>query len=215
MSTFSLQNYLPQCLEVIGVTLDEKQKKQIIDYIQMLIKWNRTFNLTSIVDEKTIVHKHIADTLLILPHLVGNSLIDIGTGAGIPGLILAIAKPELNVTLIDKSAKKCRFLRHASHQLGTNNVLVYASRSEEFAGHASYDIIISRAFSSINNMIHFTKHLCHKNSEIHLMKSELTQKEISEIPDDFEINATIKLPNFESIPELQLRHLVKIKKKSS
>lgn len=131
----------------------------LFEYLHLLKKWNSAYNLTAIREMHSMISKHLLDSLAILPWLHGKQIIDVGTGAGLPGIPLAIAKPELHFVLLDANGKKTRFLNEVKRQLHLNNIEVVHSRVENYHPAQGFDTVISRAFSSLAQMIEWTQHL--------------------------------------------------------
>jgi 16S rRNA (guanine527-N7)-methyltransferase len=146
-----VRQYLPE--------LHPRQAHALTDYLFLLKKWNRVYNLTSITTAKAMVIRHILDSVSISPFLVGKRIIDVGTGAGLPGIPLAILNPKRKFVLLDSNNKKARFLRQAKMELQLNNVEIVHSRIEEYKNMRRFDCIISRAFSSLNEFFKSSEHL--------------------------------------------------------
>jgi len=136
-------------LQQMGLSLQPAQQLQLLDYLQLLQKWNRAFNLTAVRDPAQMVSRQLLDSLSILPLLQGTRLLDIGSGPGLPGVPLAIARPSLRATLLDSNGKKSRFIEQSRMQLGIDNLQVVQSRAETFSASQPFDTITSRAFSSL------------------------------------------------------------------
>lgn len=176
-------------------------------YLLLLQKWNRAYNLTSITDPKEMVIKHILDSLSVGAYLQGDQVIDVGAGAGLPGIPLAIFYPNKQLTLLDSNGKKTRFLAQAKAELQLNNVNVVHSRVEAFSPEQCFDTVISRAFATISDMLLWTKHLCCPKGVFLAMKGAYPTDEINKIGDQFLIKDVIRL----EVPDLNAeRHLVRI-----
>lgn len=156
MSTDGLTALLAQGMQQLNCSADVTQ---LLEYAHLLHKWNQTYNLTAVRDLPSIITRHILDSLAIYPWLYGNRLIDVGTGAGLPGIPLAIAFPSLSVTLIDSNGKKIQFLHEVKRLLSLSNIAIIESRVEEYQPSPGFDTITSRAFSDIKQMIKWTQHL--------------------------------------------------------
>ena len=137
----------------LGVDLDDTAQHAMLAYQALLKRWNKVYNLTAIKGDANILTRHLLDSLSVVTSLQGNSLIDIGTGAGLPGIPIAIANPHMQVTLLDSNAKRCRFLRQVQAQLKLNNVSIVQNRAEEYQPAEKFDILLSRAFSSLQSFI--------------------------------------------------------------
>ncbi len=137
----------------MAVDLDGQARERLIAYVGLLSHWNRSYNLTAVRDPLEMIHRHVLDSLAPLPHIRGEQGLDVGSGAGLPGLVLAVARPEQSWVLLDSNGKKCRFLSHARISLGLDNVHVEHSRVEDFYPDARFSTIISRALSNLANFI--------------------------------------------------------------
>ena len=153
----SLLRELEDGLGQMQISLDDHQKQTLLGYLQLLSKWNRVHNLTAVRDMQQMVSRHLLDSLSILPFVDGDSLTDVGTGAGLPGIPLAVAKPHMNVTLVDCVAKKTRFIEHASSQLRIANVKVEHARVENL--HLQSELVVARAFASVDKLALLSSHL--------------------------------------------------------
>lgn len=159
----------------------------LLNYLHLLQKWNAAYNLTAIKDFDDMISKHALDSLAILPWLHGTRLLDVGTGAGLPGIPLAIAKPALHFTLLDSNGKKTRFLNEVKRQLDLKNVEIVQSRVENYHSKIKFDTIISRAFSNLDQMIHWTSHLQSHNGIWLAMKGQRPDHELSQLHYPFHV----------------------------
>jgi 16S rRNA (guanine527-N7)-methyltransferase len=173
-------------------------------YITLLHKWNKAYNLTSIRDPKLILIRHIFDSLAIVPFIVGPNILDFGTGAGLPGIPLALALPKYNFVLLDSSNKKTIFLNHVVLLLEIENINVVTKRIEAFSFASEFATIITRATTTLEEVIDKTKHLCAKNGQILVMKGKYPTKELEAIVQPKEVY-NIKVPYLN-----EERHLIKI-----
>ncbi|XBS69822.1 16S rRNA (guanine(527)-N(7))-methyltransferase RsmG [Acerihabitans sp. KWT182] len=192
------------------ITLSDRQKQQLLDYVRLLDKWNKAYNLTSIRDPHQMLIRHIMDSIVVNAHLQGQHFIDVGTGAGLPGVPLAIVRPTSRFTLLDSLGKRIRFLRQAQHELQLGNIEIVQSRVEDFMPPASYDGIISRAFASVNDMLSWCEHLASPGKGLfYALKGTLPESELAALPGGFSVESIIKL----SVPTLaEERHLVVLKR---
>jgi len=180
------------------------QLAQFEQYLALMTKWNKTYNLTAITDLDEMVVRHLLDSLAINPFLHGTQICDVGSGAGLPGIPLAIANSEKHFTLIDANNKKARFLTQVKIELKLDNVEVVHARAEEYQPKICFDTIVSRAFSSINVMLYTTKHLCCKDGIFLAMKGVYPEDELRDLDPNFKIKWVKEL----KIPELDAqRHL--------
>ncbi|WP_312080251.1 16S rRNA (guanine(527)-N(7))-methyltransferase RsmG [Leclercia sp.] len=204
-------NKLTRLLDQAGISLTDHQKNQLVGYVDMLHKWNKAYNLTSVRDPNEMLVRHILDSIVVAPHLQGERFIDVGTGPGLPGIPLSIVRPECQFTLLDSLGKRVRFLRQVQHELKLENIYPVQSRVEEFSAEPPFDGVISRAFASLNDMIGWCKHLPAQNGRFYALKGILPEDEIAQLPDGFEVESAIKL----RVPQLEgERHLVIVKPNS-
>ncbi|PPC88301.1 MAG: 16S rRNA (guanine(527)-N(7))-methyltransferase RsmG [Methylotenera sp.] len=156
---------------------DEAQQK-LLAYLSLLQKWNKVYNLTAVRDPLEMVTLHLLDSLSVLPHVNSKNILDVGSGGGLPGVVLAICKPELQVTTIDTVQKKVIFMRQVKGELGLNNLTPVHARVENFKPDASFEVVISRAFSEIGLFIELTQHLIEKNGQWLAMKGVMPATEL-------------------------------------
>lgn len=206
---------LTQGVETLGVTLDEKKIRQLLQYLFVLEKWNKAYNLSAIRNIEEMVSRHLLDSLAVLPILLNEShlssgtqtLADIGTGAGLPGLPLAIACPQWQISLIDSNAKKTGFLKHALMITKLENVAVITDRVEDLD--QTYDMVISRAFASLKDIINLTRPICREDTVIWAMKGKYPEEELRELPKPYIVSAAHQL----HVPMCEgERHFLKIVK---
>lgn len=196
---------LPQGCQQLGLDLSVRQLALFEDYLNLLERWNRAYNLTAIRDRDQMVTRHFLDSLAVAPFLDGQRLLDVGTGAGFPGVPLAIAEPEREFVLLDSNGKKTRFLRHLVAELSLANVHIIQQRAEVLVDQSGFDMILSRAFAALSDMVAATIHLLSSDGRWLAMKGIRPLEEISALP------ASIELQMVESleIPGLNAdRHIV-------
>jgi len=167
-------------LKALKVSLTEDKIEQLFQFIILLEKWNKTYNLTAVRNREDMVRLHLLDSLAIAPYIKGKRIIDIGTGAGLPGIPLAIARPELEFTLLDSNAKKTRFVLQAVLELKLNNVTVSHQRAENYYPEQAFHEIITRAFTNLPDMIQLTSHLLVKDGILFAMKGKISAPEIEQ-----------------------------------
>jgi len=189
--------------------LSASQHTKIEHYLQLLTKWNEAYNLTAIRDIDAMRVKHIADSLAVAPYLHGDVILDVGTGAGLPGIPLAIVNPQKQFILLDSNGKKIRFLRQVIQELELKNVQTVQARVEEYQAIQPISSIISRAFASIYDMLELTKNLANADTQFLAMKGIVPQQELDNLPPDFKLIAVHEL----QVPDLnEPRCLIVIKK---
>jgi 16S rRNA (guanine527-N7)-methyltransferase len=194
----------------LGVELSTRQHEQLIELLAELAEWNQRFNLTAIEDPLEAVRKHLLDSLSIHAHLRGNRIADVGSGAGFPGLPLAVAEPSRQFTLIEATGKKAQFLEHARMKLGLANVIVVNSRAEQFKPASRFDSVTARALGKLNEFIRVSGHLVGRRGRLLAMKGQAPQTEIEALPRGWEIKAIHRL----MVPGLDAqRHLVELQPK--
>ncbi|CRG51897.1 16S rRNA (guanine(527)-N(7))-methyltransferase RsmG [Yersinia wautersii] len=200
---------LDSLLTVAGITLPDQQKHQLIGYVELLDKWNKAYNLTSVRDPLQMLVRHILDSIVVNPHLQGSRFIDVGTGPGLPGIPLAIVRPDAHFTLLDSLGKRVRFLRQVQHELGLNNIEPVQSRVEAFTSEPPFDGVISRAFASLQDMLSWCHHLPAKpEGRFYALKGVRPDDELAVLPEDIVLESVIKL----NVPELDgERHLIILK----
>ena len=187
-----------------GADLDAEQVSTLLAYLDLLVRWNRTYNLTAVRDPTEMISRHLLDSLSVLPWLVGHRLLDAGSGAGLPGVPLAIARPEMAVTLLDSAGKKIRFLNHLRRELTLGNVQAEQARLETYAPGAPFDAIVSRAFASLAAFAAAARHLA-GTARLLAMKGRYPAHELAELPDWVRVHSVEQLV----VPGLQEdRHLV-------
>jgi 16S rRNA (guanine527-N7)-methyltransferase len=184
--------------------LEAGQVARLLAYLDLLERWNRTYNLTAVRDPAEMVTRHLLDSLSVLPWVTGPRLLDAGTGAGLPGIPLAIARPALDVTLLDSSGKKVRFLGHARRELGLDNAHPVQARLEEYQPGSEFSTIVSRAFASLAAFTRAARHLA-GSARLLAMKGRYPAAELDDLPAWVRLYSVEKL----EVPGLQEdRHLV-------
>lgn len=189
----------------MGLHLDPVTQSSLLNYVALMQKWNKVYNLTAVRDPQKMVIQHLLDSLAVLPHIVGRRIIDVGTGPGLPGIPLALANPALEVTLLDSNHKKTTFLRQACLELGLHNTTVVCERVESWWPKEKYDVVISRAFSDLSEFAGMALHLCSDKGRMLAMKGIYPREELTRLP------ATVALQGVEplKVPCLEAeRHLV-------
>lgn len=203
-----LATKLQQGLNELDLNIDESVQVKLLDYVGLLHKWNRTYNLTAVRKPELMVTRHLLDSLVIYPYLQAGRILDVGTGAGLPGIPLALIRPDDEFYLLDSNSKKTRFVTQAVSELELNNVTVVKSRVEEFQPGQVFNTIMSRAFSTLANMVTGTRHLLDSEGVLLAMKGVYPVAEVDDLPAGFELSASIEL----KVPGLDAeRHLLIIR----
>lgn len=184
---------LDRALSDNGINLTPDQKKKLQTYLDLMLTWNRVFNLTTITDPQEMIYLHLIDSLVVYPFLAGDQLLDVGSGAGLPGIPLAIADTTKHWVLMDKTAKKTRFLIQVVAELGLKNVEIVNARCEDFEYSPGFDVILSRAFGSLAMFVTTTEHLLAPNGKLIAMKGKYPQTELDEIPGSFCVEKSERL----------------------
>lgn len=180
-------------LAAMGIELPSAAQETLLAYAGLLDKWNRAFNLTALRDPKKAVSHHLLDSLAVLPYLRGDTLLDVGSGGGMPGIPLAIARPDLAVTLLDSNSKKTAFLRQAVIELKLANVSVHCGRIEEFRPEQPFASIVSRAFAELADFVRPTRSLLAADGCWLAMKGLIPHDEIARLPSGIVVAETLPL----------------------
>lgn len=202
----SLQPALACGLGALGVELDASTQGKLVDYVHLIDKWNRVHNLTAIREPDQMVGLHLLDSLSLLGHLgAGESLVDVGSGAGLPGLALALARPDLAVTVLDSSHKKAAFLDQAKAQLGLANVEVVCARVEQWRPGRAFSTVVSRAFAELADFVALAGHLLAPGGSMLAMKGLYPHEEAARLPKTHRVDrvVAVRVPGVDAE-----RHLV-------
>ena len=203
---------LQRALTNTNLTVTEQQADLLIRYVMMMDKWNKAYNLTSVRDPQQMVIKHLVDSVVVAPHLNGQRYIDVGTGPGLPGIPLAIMHPEKHFVLLDSLGKRVRFMKQVAFELGLKNIEPVQSRVEQYQSEIALDGVLSRAFASIKDMLHWCQHLVDSEGAFLALKGQYPEQEIAQMPAGFTLESSIEL----NVPELEgERHLLVIRKQDS
>ena len=197
-----MRSKLEDGLKQLGIIFSPEQIQLQINYLMMLEKWNKAFNLTAITQTDEMVTLHTLDSLSVYPYLKANKVLDVGTGAGLPGIPLAIMFPEKQFTLLDSNGKKTRFLQQAKFELKLANVEVIHTRMENYQTNHCFDGIISRAVGSIQQLFQATQHLLCQDGQMMLMKGVYQPQDVHDTPGKISIKQ-LEVPGLDA-----QRHLV-------
>ena len=201
---------LESLLAQVNIQVSEQQKDQLIELVNLLNKWTKAYNLTSVRDPQEMLVKHILDSLVVSPYLQGDRFIDVGTGPGLPGLPLAIINPDKQFVLLDSLGKRVSFIRNAVLKLRLTNVTPVLSRVEEYQPEEKFDGVLSRAFASLKDMTEWCHHLLSSDGLFYALKGIYHQEEVQNLNDIFTVEKVVSL----DVPTLVgERHLVLLTKK--
>ncbi len=203
----SLAATLENGITALGLNIAQPVQQKLLDYLALLAKWNKVHNLTAVRDAEDMVTLHLLDSLAILPHITGNRLLDVGSGAGLPGIPIALTRPEVRVTVLDSSHKKTTFLRQAKAELGLENLQVICSRVEQYQPEEKFQLIVSRAFSDLAEFVKLTSGLIAEHGVWLAMKGVYPYDEIAQLDGMQTEVLPLQVPGLDA-----QRHLVVLKK---
>lgn len=199
-------------IAALGLQLDAATQQRLLDYIALLDKWNKVYNLTAVRDPAEMLTQHLLDSLAVLPYVDGGTLLDVGTGPGLPGIPVALARPELAVTLLDSNQKKTTFVRQAIAELRLANATVVCTRIEAWQPEHRFDAVISRAFSELSEFVKLSARFCRPGGKLLAMKGIYPEQELARLPTGVTVERVIAL----AVPGLdKQRHLVEMKVRES
>jgi 16S rRNA (guanine527-N7)-methyltransferase len=206
----STREELQRGISSLSLDCNEEMLSSLLGYIELLKKWNSAYNLLGGNELASLVSRHILDSLSVAPHLEGNLIVDIGAGAGLPGIPLAILNPEKQFVLIDSNGKKTRFMFQAKIQLGLDNIAIENCRIEHYQSTQQIDMVMCRAFSTLADALTMLQPIFSDECKLLAMKGHYPEDEIARLPDGFELSKSIKLdvPGSES-----QRHLIEVMRK--
>jgi len=201
----SIEQQLKAGIAALGLTLPDGAEAKLLAYLALLDKWNRVYNLTAVRDAERMVSHHLLDSLAAVPFFQDETVLDVGSGGGLPGIPLALARPELRVTLIDSIAKKTAFLLQAKTELDLKNLQVVTSRVEDFRPETGFDVVTSRAFSDLKEFVTLTRHLLNPGGRWLAMKGLYPHEEMALLPAGVKVSAdyVLRVPGLEAS-----RHLI-------
>lgn len=205
-----LKEQLKNGLATMNIDLTTTQQLLLLEYVSLLKKWNSTYNLTALRDENQMISHHILDSLTLLPYVQNaHSMMDVGSGGGMPGIPTAICRPDLSITLLDSNTKKTTFLQQAVIELGLKNVTVASGRVETMYD-KKVDVVTSRAFAELHDFVALTKHLLNDHGYWAAMKGVYPYEELENLPKNIEVYQIDKL----FVPTLDAeRHMVLMRPK--
>lgn len=180
-------------------------RERLMRYVALLKKWNKVYNLTAVQGEQEMVSRHLLDSLAVVPYVEARSILDVGSGAGLPGIPLALALPQSRVSLLDANQKKAAFLRQAAIELALENVKVVCERVETWQTHERFEVVISRAFSDLRKFLALAGRLCAEGGMMAAMQGTYAQDQFARFPREFRLNRVVPL----KVPGVSARrHLV-------
>lgn len=163
----------------MDIALGETDVEKLIAYVDYLLLWNKTHNLTAVENRQKILTHHLLDSLSVNPHIQGATAMDVGSGAGLPGLVLALVRPDSHWTLVESRGKKAGFLREVKARLGMKNLSVFEGRVEDYRGDVIFDTLTARAVTSLSSLLRMTAHLCHPRLRLIAMKGVYPDDELA------------------------------------
>ena len=192
--------------QALELDLSDTQFAQLLDYLALLSKWNAVYNLTAVRDPAHMVTHHLLDSLAVVPAFSeAHNVLDVGAGGGLPGMVLAIARPEMRLSMVDTVHKKTAFLTQAKAELGLTNVTVHTARVEQLQVAQQFDVITSRAFAELSDFVTWSGHLLEEGGRFIAMKGVLPEQEIARLPSGWKVSKVQRL----SVPGLDAeRHLI-------
>ncbi|HEX7043702.1 MAG TPA: 16S rRNA (guanine(527)-N(7))-methyltransferase RsmG [Burkholderiales bacterium] len=200
-----LERRLQQGLAALHLELPDVTRARLLQFLELLAYWNRAYNLTAVRDVEQMLPRHLLDSLSVLPYVRGMRVVDIGTGAGLPGIPLALALPAAHFVLLDSNAKKVRFVRQALHELGVGNAEAVHCAAERYRPPAPFDTVVARALAAIPDMLTSCRHLCAPGGAVLAMKGVYPQEELAGVAAGFRVRDVVRL----TVPGLDAaRHLV-------
>ncbi len=205
--TEDLRLSLENGLNVLGVEAPASSVETMLAFLRLLGKWNERFNLSGIRDPGDMIPRHLLDSLAVSPYVRGPRVLDVGTGAGLPGIPLALVNPRYDFVLLDASGKKTRFLVHAVASLGLNNVVIQKNRVEDYRDESGFDTVVCRAVADLATIVQMAGHLCAQDGRILAMKGRYPEHELKAVSGAWRVHGITRL----EVPGLSAeRHLVEM-----
>jgi 16S rRNA (guanine527-N7)-methyltransferase len=204
-----MKSLLDNGLAALGIEASDQQRERWLAYVALLAKWNKAYNLTAVRDPREMISRHILDSLSIAPHILGQRLLDVGAGAGIPSIPLAILWPTRQITALDSNGKKTRFMEQVKNELRLDNFNVIQSRVEDFKTDLLYDGILSRAYASLGDFVDSSQHLLAPGGTFWAMKAVIDSNELSEVLKPYKVSTCLPLHVPGCVAE---RHLIAIQR---
>ncbi|MGA0023781.1 MAG: 16S rRNA (guanine(527)-N(7))-methyltransferase RsmG [Burkholderiales bacterium] len=189
----NLADELASGIAALGLDVPADAQRRMLDYLALVDKWNKAYNLTAVRDLGRMLTHHLLDSLAVLPHVRGPRVIDVGSGAGLPGIPLALARPDWQFTLLDSSHKKTTFLRQAAIELKLANIEVACARVEDWSVSQPFDTVVSRAFSDLPEFLALAGSLCANDGVVIAMKGIYPHDELAQLPGNFRLHGVVPL----------------------
>jgi 16S rRNA (guanine527-N7)-methyltransferase len=189
----TLAEQLSAGVAALGIEVNPEAQKKLLNYLELMAKWNRVYNLTALRNPAEWVTHHLLDSLAVLPHMHGPVVVDVGSGAGLPGLVLAIVRSDWQVVSVEAVDKKAAFQRQAAAELALTNIRVEGRRVEDVVLEGGADTVVSRAFSSLADFVNLTRHLLKPGGQWAAMKGRRPQDEIDALPDGVRVREIVEL----------------------
>lgn len=207
----ALSSLLSGYCNELSFEVNTNQQQKLLDYLAMMVKWNKAYNLTSVRNTREMLVKHIVDSIAVKPFLTGTKFIDVGTGPGLPGIPLSIVMPNAHFVLVDSLGKRVRFMKQCAFELSLSNIEPVQSRVEAFTQANDFDGVLSRAFASLKDMLHWCQHLVDSEGCFFALKGQFPEIELTELGESFKLVAThsVQVPGLTGD-----RHVVVVKKNS-
>ena len=212
----SLAPRLAEGIAALGFSIPHETQVRLLQYLALIQKWNQVHNLTAVREPETMLVRHLLDSLAIIPYITGESIVDVGSGAGLPGIPLALVRPEWHVALVESNHKKAIFLQQARIELSLKNVEVVADRVENFSSAGGFDTVISRAFSDLADFVRLGGHLCRQGEgegRLVAMKGIYPHEELAQLKPELDPLFIVEKVLPITVPGLEAeRHLVVMKR---
>ena len=205
----NLDAELSKGIEALALTIAPQNQQRLLQYLALIVKWNQVHNLTAVREPEKMLTQHLLDSLAVAPHISGPRVADVGSGAGLPGIPLALARPDWSVVLIESSHKKAAFLQQARIELKLENIEIVTERVEHYRPAGSFATVISRAFSDLAEFVTLAGHLCGEQGRLAAMKGIYPHEELAQLPAQFTVEKIVPV----AVPGLAAeRHLVLVKR---
>jgi 16S rRNA (guanine527-N7)-methyltransferase len=203
----SLVQPLERGLAELGLELKPQARDKLLDYLGLMQKWNRVYNLTAVREPRRMLSHHLLDCLAVMPHATAPSLLDVGSGAGLPGIPLAIAQPRARVTLLEASSKKAAFLRQVAMELALTNVSVVEERAQAWNTTERFELVVSRALTDLAEFVQLAGRLVAPGGSLAAMKGIYPYEEVAQLPPGWRVGAAVAL----RVPGLRAeRHWIRL-----